>query len=180
MANRYFSNVMTLPVLKHRAYVKTTHATPDTAIALTVDAISAASLTHSLRVATFTAPEAHRLADGQMVTIAGADLSAYNGSFVITVTGATTFTYTMASTPSANASGTISATWTPIAQWAILFAAEDNADAISIGPDVNADFTTIGAANSYVLPLPTGARFSLEDWYVKSATASQVLHIMFV
>jgi hypothetical protein len=44
------------------------------------------------------------LVDGNRVTISGATESNYNGTYVIDVTGASTFTYTMATAPTADAS----------------------------------------------------------------------------
>lgn len=64
------------------------------------------SITRAGTTATVTTGINHNLATGDTVTIAGAtgvDASLYNGSFVITVTGLTTFTYTMAGTPTGNA-----------------------------------------------------------------------------
>ena len=54
--------------------------------------------------ATVTTSAAHGLVDKNRVTISGATESNYNGSYVIDVTGPTTFTYTMATAPTANAS----------------------------------------------------------------------------
>ena len=61
------------------------------------------SITHVGAVATLTTAAPHGLVDGNQVTISGASPSAYNGTFVINVTGASTFEYTMASTPVSNA-----------------------------------------------------------------------------
>lgn len=61
------------------------------------------SITHVGAVATLTTAVAHGLSTGNRVTISGAAPVAYNGSFTITVTGLTTFTYTMGSTPVSNA-----------------------------------------------------------------------------
>lgn len=54
--------------------------------------------------ATLTTASAHGLVTGNQVTVSGATESNYNGTYIITVTGATTFTYTMATAPSADAS----------------------------------------------------------------------------
>jgi hypothetical protein len=61
---------------------------------------SVTSLTRVGTLATVTST-AHGLATGQLVTIAGAtsDPTLWNGTFVVTVTGANTFTYTMSGTP---------------------------------------------------------------------------------
>ena len=53
--------------------------------------------------ATLTTAVAHGLITGNQVTISGATESNYNGTYIITVTGTTTFTYVMATAPSANA-----------------------------------------------------------------------------
>lgn len=63
-------------------------------------ALSVTTLTSSGTVATATTSAAHGLSDGQNVTIAGVTPTAafanYNGTFPVTVTGATTFTYVFA------------------------------------------------------------------------------------
>ena len=53
--------------------------------------------------ATLTTASAHGLITGNRVTITGADPTEFNGTYVITVTGSTTFTYTMATAPSGDA-----------------------------------------------------------------------------
>ena len=53
--------------------------------------------------ATLTTAVAHGLITGNRVTISGATPSQFNGTYTITVTGVTTFTYTMASAPAGNA-----------------------------------------------------------------------------
>jgi hypothetical protein len=53
--------------------------------------------------ATVTTAAPHGLVDKNRVTISGATESNYNGTYVIDVTGASTFTYVMATAPAANA-----------------------------------------------------------------------------
>ena len=53
--------------------------------------------------ATLTTASPHGLVTNNRVVISGATESNYNGTYAITVTGATTFTYTMATAPAANA-----------------------------------------------------------------------------
>jgi len=73
-----------------------------------VDIGTIASVTSSGTTCKVTTSSAHFLASGNVVTIAGAVETAYNGSFFIAVTGATTFTYTALATPSASpATGTV-------------------------------------------------------------------------
>ena len=62
--------------------------------------------------ATLTTAAPHGLVDGNRVTISGATESNYNGTYVIDVTGASTFTYTMATAPAADA--TVVGTYTVI------------------------------------------------------------------
>lgn len=64
-------------------------------------ATSVTSITRVGAVATVTTPVAHNYSTGAIVTVTGAtsDPTLYNGRFAITVTGATTFTYTMVGTP---------------------------------------------------------------------------------
>ena len=61
------------------------------------------TITYVTTTATLTTSAAHGLLTGAVVTISGASPAAYNGTFSITVTGTTTFTYTMATNPGANA-----------------------------------------------------------------------------
>lgn len=75
-------------------------------------AVSVSSLTSSGTApsitATATTSSAHGFSTGDRRTIVGAAQDAYNGTFVIAVTGATTFTYTVVSgTPATPATGTI-------------------------------------------------------------------------
>jgi hypothetical protein len=72
-------------------------------LATTSTAQTISSITHVGNVATLTTSAPHGLITGNYVTIAGATANDYNGSYVVTVTGLTTFTYTMATTPAANA-----------------------------------------------------------------------------
>lgn len=60
--------------------------------------------------ATVTTGSAHGYSTGDRVTMAGAEQDAYNGTFTIVVTGATTFTYRVVNgTPATTATGTITA-----------------------------------------------------------------------
>lgn len=73
--------------------------------------VALASITRAGTTATATTVNPHNFQTGQTITIAGASDALYNISAAITVTGANTFTYTMAGTPAANAVfGTLSTT----------------------------------------------------------------------
>lgn len=65
------------------------------------------SITRASQTATVTCAANHGLATGDYVRIAGAVETEYNGVYQVTVTGATTFTYTVVGTPSTPATGTI-------------------------------------------------------------------------
>lgn len=61
------------------------------------------TITNVTTTATVTTVANHNLQTGNYLTITGCTPSAYNGSFSITVTGDTTFTYTMLSNPGGSA-----------------------------------------------------------------------------
>jgi hypothetical protein len=81
-------------------------------VATTTTAATITSITKSGTLATLTTATAHGLLTNNRVTISGASSAEYNGTFVITKTGANTFTYVMASAPAANA--TVVGTYTTI------------------------------------------------------------------
>lgn len=68
------------------------------------------SITRSSTTATVTTSGAHGYTTGKRITIAGSDQADYNGTVEITVTGAATFTYTVANSPTTPATGTMTAT----------------------------------------------------------------------
>jgi hypothetical protein len=61
------------------------------------------TITRVTTTATLTTATNHGLSTGTFVTVSGAIPTAFNGTYSITVTGVNTFTYVMASTPSADA-----------------------------------------------------------------------------
>jgi hypothetical protein len=75
-------------------------------MATTITAQTISSITSASTTATVTTSSAHGLANDNRVVISGAVEAPYNGTFKITVTGATTFTYTMASSTTSPATGT--------------------------------------------------------------------------
>lgn len=70
---------------------------------------SVSSITRSGTTATVTTSSNHGYSTGDLVHIAGADQSDYNGEFEITVTAADEFTYEVSGSPSTPATGTITA-----------------------------------------------------------------------
>ena len=73
-------------------------------LATTGTAQTISSITHVGTTATLTTAAPHGLITGNQVIITGTTPADYSGTFVITVTGSTTFTYTMLTTPASNAS----------------------------------------------------------------------------
>lgn len=69
--------------------------------------LSVTSITRSGSTATATMPSAHGWSTGDYVTVWGANQSEYNITAPITVTGASTFTYTVSGTPATPATGTL-------------------------------------------------------------------------
>lgn len=63
------------------------------------------SITRSGSTATVTTSAPHTLVTGDNVTISGATQTEYNGTYTITVTGGSTFTYTVTGTPATPATG---------------------------------------------------------------------------
>jgi len=61
------------------------------------------SITRAVLVATLTTATDHNLATDDVITVTGALPAAYNGTFAVTVTGPTTFQYTMLADPGASA-----------------------------------------------------------------------------
>ena len=76
----------------------------DSTISGAVTSKTISSITRSGTTATLTTSTAHGLITGAVVVISGATSSVYNGTYTITVTGSTTFTYVMASDPGGSAS----------------------------------------------------------------------------
>lgn len=69
--------------------------------------VAITSITRSASTATVTTTAAHGYSSNQYVRVSGADQPEYNVAAQITVTGASTFTYTVSGTPATPATGTI-------------------------------------------------------------------------
>jgi hypothetical protein len=84
---------------------------PSRAVTLQQDSIpinalaTISSATWSSGTVTVTTAAAHRLVTGASVTISGASPITYNGTFIVTVTGANTFTYAAVANPGTHVSG---------------------------------------------------------------------------
>ena len=72
-------------------------------MATTTTASAITSITRSGTLATMTTTTPHGLATGNQITITGNLPTAFNGTYIVTVTGASTLTYVMATTPATDA-----------------------------------------------------------------------------
>lgn len=116
-------------------------------VATTTTAQTILSITKSGTTATLTTASPHGLLTNNRVTISGASSSEYNGTFVITKTGASTFTYVMASAPAANA--TVVGTYTTIGITGV-----DSSSFINVNLFKNRlYFTQKNTLNCYYLPV---------------------------
>jgi hypothetical protein len=96
--------------------------------------VAITSITRSVNTATVTTTGAHGYTTGDQVNIRGAAQADYNGDYTITVTAATTFTYTVANTPVTPATGTmyvnkgpvLFTTYADVVQCSTVFATNDN------------------------------------------------------
>jgi hypothetical protein len=128
--------------------------------ALLVDTLAVTSITQSagLATATTTAPHGYPMSEVVPLTIAGSTIAAYNGVKQATITGASTFTFAIASGTTSPATGTIM--WTPedvaeLTAMATSFFAQGRAQAIwvlELGEGDAADGVT--ALNTYITANP--------------------------
>jgi len=93
------------------------------------------SVTSSGTTATATSTSNHGLTTGGSVTISGADVAAYNGTFVVNVTNNKVFTYTMLSDPADTTTGTIVATYTTLRK-TTGYTLDENDNLFAISKDV--------------------------------------------
>jgi hypothetical protein len=122
--------------------------------------------------ATVTTTSAHGLVTGDYIFVSGATPAQFNGGYNITVTGTTTFTYTMASAPSGNASPVGSYVW---AKWVSFSGATGNGgDQVFVqnNKTVTANYTIPTTANAMstgpitinsgvTVTIPSGSRWAI-------------------
>ena len=101
------------------------------------------SLTHVGLVATAVLTSNISMYTGMTMTISGAVQSSYNGDFTITVLSNNSFTYTMASNPGANATGTLLAAFTTAVLQVQSIQFEGDAGAGEVNQDANAKLTIV-------------------------------------
>ena len=123
--------------------------------------VALASITFSSTTATATTVINHFFQTGDSITIAGdtsVNASKYNITATITVTGATTFTYTMGSTPSTNAAFTAQGTSLLVdtsQNWATNAFANAILIVYTVGPSATAQIVRITSNTSNQLTLTT-------------------------
>lgn len=111
-----------------------------TAILVGAKAITSITWSGSVATVTTTAPHGYPNADTLLLTIAGMTPAGYNGTFLCTVTGASTFTYALVANPgSATVQGVVTV--------------EDVAELVAMGTEFFAQGSTVAV---YVLELGAG------------------------
>jgi hypothetical protein len=167
MNNANCSSFLNLAELDFRKHDVPSSPVPGTTKTLNPPTVSG-GITYASGLATFTSTVAHKLLDKQYVRISGAVEADYNGVFQVTVTGATTFTYAPKNAPSATpATGSPVVTYAAHAQRALLKAHTSNNADVTIGPNADADFETLGAGVTFLVEAPHGSKFDLAGWRVK-------------
>ena len=147
--------------------------------------LSVTSITHSSGVVTVTTASPHQLKDYSRQTIAGVtNDTAYNGEYIITVTGASTFTYLKGGITQATGTGTVTtksagAGWTKEYSGTNLAAYRQGAGNrmyLRIDDTTTLTCRAVGyevmtAISTGTNPFPTAAQFSGGLYFQKSSTA---------
>jgi len=107
--NGDFVITVTSAVGDNTVFTYTVSGSPATPATGTITAQRIIGITRSGTTATVNTGQVHGRLTGQVVAIAGADQSDYNGDLVVTVTSTTIYTYTVAGSPATPATGTITA-----------------------------------------------------------------------
>lgn len=134
--------------------------------------IAVTSITSASTTATVTTSSSHGLVTGATVRISGATQTEYNGFYVITVTGASTFTYTFAGSGTSPATGTITASATFIT-WNT---DESTGDWIDINPDDGGQITGFSESSTFVLVFKGNGFYRL-DTINRTADAQNIYNV---
>jgi len=124
--------------------------------------VSVSTLVSTGTAATCTTSAAHGYSTGDTVEIAGANEGDYNGEFVITVTGTTTFTFTLGADPVDTATGTIT-----VANHPILLADLDGVHASTLfsDPETNKEYVAIATFDRVTLVDPDDTTNNVDVLY---------------
>ena len=118
------------------------------------------SITRVSTLATATTYGKHGLDDGQIVAIAGAGETEYNGSVTIAVESPTTFTYDVSGTPSTPASGTITYNENVSVKLTLPFGHTTDDEYAFSSIDFVSDEIITGANSAALATVNTGVAFS--------------------
>lgn len=139
---------------------------------------SVSGITRSGSVATATTAENHGYVTGDLVTIVGANQSEYNGTFQITKTGDTTFTYTVSGTPATPATGTITAQkvhWHADFGWPSCVTFFEQR--MIIGSTKTHPYTVIGSKSGELINLQTGTNDSDAFSFTLAVATASIHHL---
>lgn len=150
--------------------------------------VTLTSVTRVGTTATATVSGGHGFLNKQVVEVAGASQTEYNGTFRITYVSSTVFTYTMSSDPGGDGTGTITAKLPAVGGWQALYSgtsklALNSTDVSASGRVFRIDDT--GTTNARIVgyesmtdvdtgtnPFPTGAQISGGGYLLKSSSAT--------
>lgn len=150
--------------------------------------VTLTTLTRSGTTATATVSGGHGFLNKQVVEVAGANEAEYNGTFRITVSSSTVFTYVMSADPGGSGTGTITAKLPAVGGWQALYSgtgklALNSADVSASGRVFRIDDTGTTTArlvgyesmtdvDTGTNPFPTTAQISGGGYLLKSSAAT--------
>lgn len=151
--------------------------------------VTLTSATSSGTTATVTVSGGHGFLNKQVVSVAGANESQYNGTFRITYISGTQFSYTMSGAASSPATGTLTASLPAVGGWAKAYSGTGKAiyksnDVSASGRFFRVDDTgttsarvvgyeTASDVDTGTNPFPTTAQLSGGGYFLKSNSATQ-------
>lgn len=127
--------------------------------------LNATTLTRVGTTATFTCTVAHNLLTGDYVTITNANEAAYNGTFQITVTSPTVFTYQVVGSPATPATGSVQLDFTAITRTTTVSSTSVSGQVLTItfaGSILPAASVTISNISFQTSPTPFSFIFSAQ------------------
>ncbi len=140
---------------------------------VTLGTIVISSITRASQTATATTASNHGFATGSIAVISGATQTEYNGSFIVTVTGATTFTYTVTGSPATPATGSPVLNTHTIAPWGTVYGVgifndpRNFQDYLIIAADGNVYYTQVNNV-AQAMTLPDGVTVTSEVTFTQA------------
>jgi len=147
-----------------------------TVINTSYSGVAVSTITFVTTTATATTSSNHGLTTNQTIVMTGCTPAAYNGTFVVTVTGLTTFTYTMLSTPASNAtvvgSYTTPGTGVIVPAGKSMFVYNTATNVVEVTTSLNLPTITGYTETVVAIPVPVGAShtFVITTGTVQTAT----------